>query len=177
MQKNIWWLLIISVVGDFLVPYLLAPFYKGYSHKKQVMSVLGNPESPVKTLYNIWLIMLGILLAISTLNIAKLYYTVSRCLTIALVISVLIFSIGAGILAGVFSVNKTKEIQTLASKIHGIGSALGFMALMFNPYSYQFYHLSKAIILCGLSADFLLFWLLCFLFCLLLLTRRNLNLQ
>ncbi len=133
MQKNIWWLLIIAVVGDFLVPYLLAPFYKGYSHKKQVMSVLGNPESPVKTLYNIWLIMLGILLAISTLNIAKLYYTVSRCLTIALVISVLIFSIGAGILAGVFSVNKTKEIQTLASKIHGIGSALGFMALMFDP--------------------------------------------
>lgn len=37
------------------------------------------------------------------------------------------------ILAGIFSVNKTKEIQTLASKIHGIGAALGFMALMFAP--------------------------------------------
>lgn len=133
MQKIIWSLLIIAVVGDFLVPYLLAPFYKGYSHRKQVMSVLGNSDSPVRSLYNIWLIVLGILLAISMWNITKLYYPVSHGLTITLVILVLIFSIGAGIIAGIFSVNKTKEIQTLSSKIHGVSSALGFMALMFAP--------------------------------------------
>lgn len=133
MKKITWSLLIIAVIGDFLVPYLLASSYKGYSHKKQVMSVLGNPDSSVRTVYNIWLMILGILLAISTWNIAKHYYAVSHGLTIALVISVLTFSIGAGILAGIFSVNKTKEIQTLASKIHGVGSALGFMALIFAP--------------------------------------------
>lgn len=133
MEKLIWNLLIIAVVGDFLVPYLLAPFYKGYSHRKQVMSVLGNSESPVRTLYNIWLIVLGILLVISIWNIIKLYYVVSHWISIILVILVLMFSIGAGILAGIFSVNKTKEIQTLSSKIHGVSSALGFMALMFAP--------------------------------------------
>lgn len=44
-----------------------------------------------------------------------------------------IFAIGAGISAGIFNVNETKEIETLASKIHGIGFALGFMALCFVP--------------------------------------------
>lgn len=133
MQKIVWCLLIIAVVADLLVPYMLAPFYKGYSHRKQVMSVLGNPDCPVRSLYNIWLIILGILLIISTWNIATLYYPVSHGIAITLVILVLLFAIGAGILAGIFSVNKTKEIVTLASRIHGAGSALGFMALMFAP--------------------------------------------
>lgn len=133
MHKIVWYLLIIAAVGDLLVPYVLAPFYKGYSHRKQVMSVLGNPDCPVRTLYNIWLIILGILLILSSWNIAAVYYPVSHGLTITLVILVFLFAVGAGILAGIFSVNKTKEIVTLASKIHGAGSALGFMALMFAP--------------------------------------------
>ena len=44
-----------------------------------------------------------------------------------------IFAVGAGILAGLFSVNESKHVKTLASKIHGIGSAIGFMALLFVP--------------------------------------------
>lgn len=133
MQKIGWILMITAMVGDFLAPYVLALFYKGYSHKKHVMSVLGNTESPVRILYNIWLILLGLLLAISTKSIVELYDVVSHGLAIALVILMFIFAIGAGILAGIFSVNKTKEIQTTASKIHGVGSALGFMAMAFAP--------------------------------------------
>lgn len=45
----------------------------------------------------------------------------------------MIFAVGAGILSGVFSVNESKEIITVSSKIHGIGAALGFMALLFVP--------------------------------------------
>ena len=48
-------------------------------------------------------------------------------------ISISAFAIGAGILSGLFSVNESKEKVTAASKIHGAGSALGFMALLFFP--------------------------------------------
>lgn len=132
-NKLLSWLLIIAIIGDFAVPYLLAPFYKGYSHNTMVMSSLGNPGSPVRILYNIWLIVLGILLLVSCTFIVSKYWLVSKPLTIAIVILVAVFAIGAGILSGIFSVNESKEVVTLASKIHGMGAALGFMALMFTP--------------------------------------------
>ena len=48
-------------------------------------------------------------------------------------ILIVLFAIGAGILSGLFSVNETKAEQTFASKVHGIGASLGFMALIFVP--------------------------------------------
>ncbi|MFV3010529.1 DUF998 domain-containing protein [Clostridium botulinum] len=128
-----WWLLIIAIVGDFIVPYILAPFYKGYNHKTMVMSALGNPNSPVKIYYNMWLKILGILLIIGSISLYKQYSSVSRSLSRINFILMISFAIGAGILSGLFSVNESKEIKTIASKIHGIGSALGFMALLFVP--------------------------------------------
>ena len=43
------------------------------------------------------------------------------------------FAVGAGILSGIFSVNEKKEDRNLASKIHGVASSLGFIALAFSP--------------------------------------------
>lgn len=59
--------------------------------------------------------------------------TISNVLAILTFISIGTFAVGAGILSGLFSVNDSKEIVTFASKIHGAGSAIGFMALMFFP--------------------------------------------
>lgn len=129
----VWCLLIIAVVGDFAVAYILAPFFKTYSHKTMVMSILGNPNSPVRVYYNIWLVVLGLLLLVSAFTLYFRYCYVSKPLSIAVAVMITIFAIGAGILAGIFSVNETKEIETLASRIHGIGSALGFMVLCFVP--------------------------------------------
>ena len=39
---------------DLIIPFLLAPTYKGYSHLTQVMSVLGNSKAPLHLIYNIW---------------------------------------------------------------------------------------------------------------------------
>ena len=38
---------------DLIIPFLLAPTYKGYSHLTQVMSVLGNSKAPLHLIYNI----------------------------------------------------------------------------------------------------------------------------
>ena len=45
-----------------MLPWILKHFYKGYNSKTMVMSVLGSPESPVRKVYNIWLVWLGVFL-------------------------------------------------------------------------------------------------------------------
>jgi hypothetical membrane protein len=125
--------LIIAIIGDFAIPYFLATFYKGYSHNLMVMSLLGNPNSPVRIFYNTWLIILGILLIFSSSIVFSKYSLISKPLTIATVVLILIFAIGAGILSGIFSVNQSKEIITVESQIHGVGAVLGFMSMLFVP--------------------------------------------
>ena len=44
-----------------------------------------------------------------------------------------IFAIGACIFTCFFSVNESKDIVTTASKIHGVGSVVGFMLFLFVP--------------------------------------------
>ena len=51
-----WYFLLAAAGLDLLLPFLLAPFYPGYSHRRQVMSVLGSPESPVRWVYRVWLV-------------------------------------------------------------------------------------------------------------------------
>lgn len=61
---------------DLIIPFLLAPTYKGYSHLTQVMSVLGNSKAPLHLIYNIWLIVFGVAIVFFALFIMadKPYY-------------------------------------------------------------------------------------------------------
>ncbi|MBF9017893.1 MULTISPECIES: DUF998 domain-containing protein [unclassified Oceanispirochaeta] len=132
--SNIWWiLLIIAIFGEFVISYFLGFFYPGYNHKQDVMSLLGNPNSPVSFLYNIWLVILGIIICSSSIKIYFEYFVVSKSLAITTLTIMMVFGIGAGILSGIFSVSETKDIENLASKIHGIGAGVGFILFTFVP--------------------------------------------
>ena len=126
-------LLMITIIGEFLLPWILKHFYKDYNSKTMVMSVLGSPESPVRKIYNVWLVWLGVFLLLTSFLFFKEVTTISIVLAVLTFISIATFALGAGILSGVFSVNESKEKVTFASKIHGAGSAMGFMTLMFFP--------------------------------------------
>lgn len=126
-------LLLITIIGEFFLPWILKYFYKGYNSKTMVMSVLGSPESPVRTIYNAWLVWLGLFLLVTSFLFYQEVNSISKVLAILTFISIATFAVGAGILSGLFSVNESKEIVTLASKIHGAGAAIGFMTLMFFP--------------------------------------------
>lgn len=128
-----WLCLLIAVIGEVIVPFILAPFYKGYSHTNMVISSLGNENSPVRLPFNLWMLAAGILFLLSTPAIYNLYCNVSKPLSIATVLFLGIFAVGACIFTCFFSVNETKEIVTTASKIHGAGSAIGFMLLLLVP--------------------------------------------
>ena len=124
-------ILLITIIGEFVIPYILKAFYKGYNSKKMLMSVLGSYESPVRRIYNAWLVWLGTFLLFVSFLLFKEVCAISGILATLTFLSVAVFSVGAGILAGLFSVNESKENVTITSKMHGIGSAIGFMALLF----------------------------------------------
>lgn len=126
-------LLFITILGEFLLPFILKYFYKNYNSKTMVMSVLGCPESPVRNVYNTWLVWLGIFLLITSFLFFEEIYDISSALAILTFISIATFAVGAGVLSGLFSVNQSKSTVNIASKIHGICSAIGFMTLLFFP--------------------------------------------
>ena len=128
-----WYALLAAVIGEMIIPFILAPFYKGYSHQLMAISTLGNKNSPVRLPFNIWMLLAGILFLVSLPALFKAYYSISRPLTIASVLFIAAFAVGACIFTCFFSVNETKDIVTTASKIHGAGSAIGFMLLLLVP--------------------------------------------
>ena len=126
-------ILLLTIIGEFLLPGILGQYYSGYNSRTMVMSALGSPQSPVRFIYNIWLIWLGCFLTTT----AVVYFFVTEAevpvLSVLRSLSIGIFAVGAGLISGIFSVNESKEIVTAASKIHGAGAAIGFMALLFFP--------------------------------------------
>lgn len=132
---NAIWILLISVtVLDLAIPFMLSPFCKEYSYRKQVMSALGNTNTPIHSIYNVWLVTAGILLCICTYRIFKEYKNVSFSLSLTLTILLAIFALGACVLSGVFPVDESKEMVSTAAKIHGVASSMGFICLLFAPF-------------------------------------------
>ena len=126
-------ILLFTIMGEFIVPWILEQFYSEYNGKIMVMSALGSPQSPVRLIYNLWLVWIGGFLTYT----AGAYFMSSRVkfpvLATFMLLSIGIFAVGAGLISGFFSVNESKEMVTTASKIHGVGAAIGFMALLFFP--------------------------------------------
>lgn len=133
MIKYGWYALFVAVVGEMIVPFILAPFYKGYSHTTMAISTLGNHNSPVRLPFNLWMLLAGILILAAIPAIYNTYYQVSKPLIVVSVIFTAIFAVGACIFTCFFSVNETKDVVTTASIIHGAGSAIGFMLFLFVP--------------------------------------------
>lgn len=124
--------LLIAAAGNLVIPFFIAPFSE-YNHLTTVMSALGNSGRPLSALYNCWLIIAGAGFAFSAVTLYKTYSTVSVPLAVWLSATVAVYAIGGCILSGIFPVGETKALTTIAAKIHGIGSSVGFTALTFCP--------------------------------------------
>lgn len=124
-------LLLFTILGEFFIPWILKHFYSEYNSKKMVMSALGSPQSPVRLIYNLWLIWLGGFLSFTAWTYFVAYRLEFPILSVLLLLSIGIFAIGAGLISGFFSVNERKDTVTLSSKIHGLGAAIGFITLLF----------------------------------------------
>lgn len=128
-----WCALLVAIAGDILISWLFALFYKGYSNLKMSISALGNPQSPVRWPFNIWMLIEGILFLIALPALYQYYHPVSSGAANLTIAFIAVFAVGACIFTCFFSVNESKEMVTTASKVHGIGSVLGFMLFLFVP--------------------------------------------
>lgn len=128
-----WYALLIAIIGDLLVSTILSLFYKEYSIATMSISALGNPKSPVRLPFNIWMFLEGILFLLSLPVLYNRYHLISGWITIVLIAFIAVFGIGACIFTAFFSVNETKDIVTISSKMHSAGSVLGFIAFLFVP--------------------------------------------
>ena len=128
-----WFALLAAMAGDIVLSLLLPVFYEGYSISKMSISALGNPKSPVRLPFNIWMLIEGLLFLMAIPAFYKMFNPVSKGLTIASVIFIAVFAIGACIFTCFFSVNESKDVITTASKIHGAGSVIGFILFLFLP--------------------------------------------
>lgn len=128
-----WIFLLTAMAGDLLVSFILSLFYKGYSNLKMSISALGNPSSPVRIPFNIWMFVEGALFIAALPAVFRAFYPLSAGITVTMMIFIGIFAVGSCIFTSFFSVNETKEIVTAASRIHGAGSVTGFMLFHFVP--------------------------------------------
>ena len=128
-----WIIILIAMAGDLIVSIFLSMFYGEYSNLKMSISALGNPSSPVRTPFNIWMLIEGILFLMALPAFSNAFRPISVGITNTLLIFIAFFAVGACIFTCFFSVNESKDVVTLASKIHGAGSVIGFMLFLFVP--------------------------------------------
>ncbi len=126
-MKILW---IIILLGDCLLPLILAHFYPQYKHKEMALSVLGSRQSPVRWIYNLWCIISGIVFCIAPFS----FHQMNRGgLTTAIGVLLAIYGIGCEIISGIFPLNESRQDEDIITKIHGGTSAIGFIALLVVP--------------------------------------------
>ena len=114
MKNNVMLILPIVFILDLLIPFTLAPAYKGYNHLTQVMSVLGNSKVPLHSVYNTWLVVFGITLAVTNFKVYAIVSEGSRLIAVILFVILLVYAIGGCILSGLFSVGEGKSMNSLS---------------------------------------------------------------
>ena len=72
-----WIFILIAMAGDLLVSFFLSMFYRNYSNLKMSISELGNPASPVRNPFNIWMLIEGILFMMALPAINNAFRSIS----------------------------------------------------------------------------------------------------
>ena len=90
-----WIFILIAMAGDLLVSFFLSMFYGEYSNLKMSISALGNPSSPVRILFNIWMLIEGLMFLMALPAINKAFRPISGGITNSLLVFIAFFAIGA----------------------------------------------------------------------------------
>ena len=128
-----WFFLLAAMAGDLLASLVLPLFYSEYNCLKMSISALGNPSSPVRIPFNIWMFAEGVLFLLALPAVYRSFHPVSGWITDVLIVLIAVFAVGACIFTCFFSVNESRDVVTAASKIHAAGSVAGFVLFLFVP--------------------------------------------
>lgn len=129
---NKWFVFTLIVcLTDCILPFILACFYPGYSHMNMVLSSLGSERSQVRTVFNIWMACLGVSFIFIGIHLFVTYKGMNPIASTILLIITISYAVFDCIISSWFSVGDSKEMVTIAEKIHGYGSAIGCTLFVF----------------------------------------------
>ena len=84
-------------------------------------------------LYNIWIVGSDLCISLFGYSLFQYYRDKNFGLATTLFVLILFYGIDDEIISGLFPLNEKKNIITSSSRIYGIGSVTGFVALQFAP--------------------------------------------
>ena len=131
VDKMTGFILGVIIMDCLIIPIVLGQYYPGYNHGTMVLSVLGGKESPVRWIYNFWIICLGVVFIGISISLFQGYKETSYVGALLLVIVTMSYALFDCFVSGVFSIGSSKEMVTLGEKIHGYGSAIGCTLFLF----------------------------------------------
>lgn len=128
----LWGVLLLTIVGEFTACSILKKSVSEYNPRFQVMSALGAGDSPVQFWYRVWLVWLGPVFVIWAFLVHDEVIRASSnpFLSTASAACLVVFGMGAGIVAGIFPGSGSGRLSTM---LHGVASALGFISLVVVP--------------------------------------------
>ena len=148
-------------VIDVLITVWLAALNPGYSHARQFISELGEPERPYAWLFLVWSVVYGVLFAGFSVGL----YRALRGLpgSWSGFISLLVIAVGS-VVGGLFPCDKGCSARTLSGQMHVVAGSVSLVAMMLAPFlfaaamrrsvawrRYRAFTLGIGYLLCGLS--------------------------
>ncbi len=121
-----------ACAGEFVVPFVLARFYPGYSHLRNVLSELGAPGSPVATWMDLWWVTFGVLMVVFAFGFARAFAGAGPAVYVVAG-QLVVFGLLAGIGSGLFPMDPAGSGPTLSGRLHNSLAGVGFLALIFVP--------------------------------------------
>ena len=123
---------LVAFSGDYLIPFILAPFYPRYRHMRHVQSELGTIDSPVARWMNGWWVLFGAFCVAFGVGFA-LTHSDEGAVGLAVAVLIVVFGLGAGVGAGLCPQEPGGTEYTTKGKLHGIFAGLGEIAISIVP--------------------------------------------
>lgn len=134
LKKKGFYFLLLAVILDFLTPYILGFFHPALNQMAQVISLFGEPSSPVRQSFLIWSVVAGSFYTLSVPAIAHYFQHDSNPFHWLPAFAIGLYGVGDGIFTGIFSVNPQLSYWDFSTWIHNIGSGLGYTCFLLFPF-------------------------------------------
>ncbi|MBF8808628.1 MAG: DUF998 domain-containing protein [Enterococcus lacertideformus] len=134
LRKYGFYFLLISVLSDFLTPYVLGLFYPKLNQLTDVISLFGDVDSPVRKAFLAWSVISGCFYVLAMPALYQAFVDTSQFLALLLTVSIGVYGVTDCIFTGLFSVNTNQSTWNFSTWIHNVGSGIGYSGFILFPF-------------------------------------------
>lgn len=134
LKKIGFYLLIVAIISELVLPFVLGPFLTDYSQINQLISTFGETGMKTRIYFKIWEIINGTLFILAAPALFERFKKTSSKLSLWTAISLGIFGLGDCILTGLMDRASTLDEVGFESLLHNYASGAGFVALLLGTF-------------------------------------------